>query len=432
MESKKLYARHVWALGVGIVLVGNFMGWNIVCDMGGINSAIIGLFVLAIMYIGQVLMASELSLIVPETGGHYSIAKYTFGKTVAFDVGVMQFLEYLMLEAGDVIVVGQLVHIVLPEIPPFLVTFIIVVLLTLLNYKGTYTSLSVNFVITVLAFLSIIIVLWSTRFWSVNRTIIDYVGHGAIDKISTKGLLSIIGVSCWFFLGVEGTIVVRDECVKPERDIPKGAIFSLITLMFAGFVTIMLCEGVIDRNVLAKSIYPIYDAALATGNSVVITIAFIGTILACLSSANGCINDASNILATMAHDGMIPTIFEKKHKRYNSNYYAIFLIAPLTIILAISGMLDQVVAFSIFSALVVYFITIIMYFKLKCMKIKPLNKDSFKCPLYPILPIASGIVIILAIVGLSLSYGKNVIVATLFYVMATIIFEIFNRYTHKQ
>ena len=66
---------HVWALGVGIVLVGEFMGWNLAIKQGGSLAALIGMWTMAMMYAGQVMMVSEMSTVMPEAGGQYTMAK---------------------------------------------------------------------------------------------------------------------------------------------------------------------------------------------------------------------------------------------------------------------------------------------------------------------------------------------------------------------
>ncbi len=41
--SKVLGPMHIWALGVGIVLVGEFMGWNFTVAKGGTIGSVIAL-----------------------------------------------------------------------------------------------------------------------------------------------------------------------------------------------------------------------------------------------------------------------------------------------------------------------------------------------------------------------------------------------------
>lgn len=45
--SKVLGPMHIWALGVGIVLVGEFMGWNFTVAKGGSIGSVIALWTVA-------------------------------------------------------------------------------------------------------------------------------------------------------------------------------------------------------------------------------------------------------------------------------------------------------------------------------------------------------------------------------------------------
>ena len=49
--SKVLGPMHIWALGVGIVLVGEFMGWNFTVAKGGSIGSVIALWTVAMLYV---------------------------------------------------------------------------------------------------------------------------------------------------------------------------------------------------------------------------------------------------------------------------------------------------------------------------------------------------------------------------------------------
>ena len=102
--SKVLGPMHIWALGVGIVLVGEFMGWNYTVAKGGSLGSLIALWTVAIFYIMIVMMNTEMGSVMPEAGGQYTMAKYLLGPLAAFNVGLMLVFEYAMLEAADVLV----------------------------------------------------------------------------------------------------------------------------------------------------------------------------------------------------------------------------------------------------------------------------------------------------------------------------------------
>ena len=99
--SKVLGPMHIWALGVGIVLVGEFMGWNFTVAKGGSIGSVIALWTVAMLYVMIVMMNTEMGSVMPEAGGQYTMAKYMLGPLAAFNVGLMLVLEYAMLEAAD-------------------------------------------------------------------------------------------------------------------------------------------------------------------------------------------------------------------------------------------------------------------------------------------------------------------------------------------
>src|SRR5215469_18879497 len=109
--SRVLGPAHVWALGVGIVLVGEFTGWNFSADKGGALAALIVCWFVGILYTCVAMIDSEVTSTVAAAGGQYAQAKHIVGPLMAFNVGLYLVLAYTMLEAGDVQVAGQLVQI---------------------------------------------------------------------------------------------------------------------------------------------------------------------------------------------------------------------------------------------------------------------------------------------------------------------------------
>ena len=102
---------HVWALGVGIVLVGEFMGWNFSVGKGGALGALIACWVIGLLYTCVAMIDSEVTSTVAAAGGQYAQAKHIVGPLMAFNVGLYLVLAYTMLEAADIQVAGQLIQI---------------------------------------------------------------------------------------------------------------------------------------------------------------------------------------------------------------------------------------------------------------------------------------------------------------------------------
>lgn len=233
------------------------------------------------------------------------MAKYLLGPLAAFNIGLMLVFEYVMLEAADALVVGKILNALNPAIHPLPFVILILLALTYLNYRGVSATLNFNFVITAIAFATIFILLFATPFWSQTG------GLQALSRLSDGlplgwlGVLGALQFGIWFYLGIEGTALAAEECRSTSRALPMGAIIGTITLLIGASVTWLVCSSLVPPGALGKSDYPLFDAAKLTGNAFVINALFIGTVLSCLASANGCITDASRAWFAMSRDTLI-------------------------------------------------------------------------------------------------------------------------------
>ena len=153
---------HIWALGVGIVLVGEYMGWNFAVGKGGAIAALIACWFAGLLYTCVAMIDSEVTSTVAAAGGQYAQAKHIVGPVMAFNVGLYLVFAYTMLEAANAITLGYLVQTVGSMAgfenvhdKPFIV--LTIMFLAWLNYRGVYATLTFNLVLTAIAFVAIII-----------------------------------------------------------------------------------------------------------------------------------------------------------------------------------------------------------------------------------------------------------------------------------
>src|SRR5689334_11379467 len=150
---------HVWALGVGIVLVGEFMGWNFSVAKGGALGSLIACWIIGLLYTCVAMIDSEVTSTVAAAGGQYTQAKHIVGPLMAFNVGLYLVFAYTMLEAANAITAGYLISEVARltgyaaelDQRPFIV--LVIMFLAWLNYRGVLATLTFNLVITAFAFL---------------------------------------------------------------------------------------------------------------------------------------------------------------------------------------------------------------------------------------------------------------------------------------
>lgn len=420
--SKVLGTMHIWALGVGIVLVGEFMGWNFAVQQGGTIGAIIACWVIALMFVTILMMNTEMGSIMPEAGGQYTMAKYILGPLAAFNVGLMLVIEYAALEAADTIVVGQILQEINPNIDATAFIILSYLVLTYMNYKGAAATLTVNFIITAFAFATIIILVLSTNAFDPESSKIQLQQLSNGLPYGQLGILAAMQFGVWYFLGIEGTALAAEECRSTHRSLPIGAMIGLGTLLVGATLTWFVCSSLVEAGVLGESAYPLYDAAKEVGIPAVKILLFLGTVMACLASANGCINDASRAWFAMSRDKLIPDFFGKTHPKYKSPYRAIIFLLPISMAFAFTGLLDSVVTFSIFSALLVYVITSIMMVRFR--KMYPLGsiKRGYTCPIHPIPAIVCAIIALATLFGLYLGYWVNMIAGLVFYFLCSVWF----------
>lgn len=413
---------HIWALGVGIVLVGEFMGWNFSVVKGGSLGSVIAVWTMAMMYIAIVMMTTEMASVMPEAGGQYTMAKYLLGPLAAFNVGLMTMLEYAMLEAADAVVVGEILQAVNPAIQPLPFIILSLLFLTWMNYRGAYATLTLNFVITSVAFASVILLFMSTNFYNPATTMIKLKEYTNGLPYGALGVLAAMQFGIWFFLGIEGTALAATECRSVGRALPVGTMVGILTLLIGGTITWFVCSGTMDAKTLGESVYPLYDAAVATGKLYVMIALFIGTLLACLASANGCINDASRAWSALSRDTILPDAFAADHPRFHTPYRAILFLLPISVAFAFTGLLDQIITFSIFSAILIYILTAIMMLRFR--KMYPLKtiQRGYKAPIHPVPTIITIILACCALGGMFLTYGINMLSGIVFYALASVWF----------
>lgn len=431
---KVLGPAHVWALGVGIVLVGEFMGWNYAVGKGGALGALVACFVIGILYTCVAKIDSEVTSTVASAGGQYAQAKHTIGPLMAFNVGLFMTLTYLMLNAGDILVAGQLIQIGAKELghdipwEPF--TVLTLALLTLLNYRGVYATLTVNFVITAAAFTTIIILLIGVKPWDphavlLHKELLTELPYGWI------GVIAALHFAMWFYLGIEGTCQAAEEVRSPGRALPLGTMSGMITLLIAAAITWYIACGLLPWEYIGwdLTLAPLYDSARVTGSSTLIVILFIGTLLSAIASSNGCINDSARAWFAMGRDRYLPQWFGAVHPKYRTPFRAILFLTPIVLIFALYIPLAQIITFSILSGLLNYtFMPLNMWnFRRKW----PLGtiRRGFNHPFHPLPAITLLVLCAATFFAVYLGYGRQLLAMMVFYIIASLWFA-FYRYRY--
>jgi ethanolamine permease len=419
---------HVWALGVGIVLVGEYMGWNFSIGKGGMIAGLVAAWVAGLLYTSVAMIDSEVTSTVASAGGQYAQAKHIVGPLMAFNVGLFLVLAYTMLEAGNAITVGFLLdtvaqmqgHTGLNQKPFIILT---IMFLAWLNYRGVLVTLNFSFIITAIAFLAIVILFFAVE-GGISAIPLDF------SAITTEplpygwvGVLAALHFGLWYYLGIEGTTQAAEEVRSPSRALPYGTMAGIITLVIAATLTWYVCSGLIPWEYLGQAGTPLFDAARVTGSLWLMILLFIGTIFSTLASANGCINDASRAWFSMGRDRYLPTWFGAVHPVYRTPYRAIVFLVPIALVFALGAPLDQVITFSILSGLLGY---TFMSFNMIMFRNKwPLKsiKRGYVHPFHPLPAIVLMLLCAATYVAIFLGYGTQLIAMMFYFILVSLWFH---------
>ncbi len=431
---------HVWALGVGIVLVGEYMGWNFAVGKGGAYAALLACWFAGILYTCVAMIDSEVTSTVAAAGGQYTQAKHIVGPLMAFNVGLYLVFAYTMLEAANAITAGYLFSVVATmsgyegalDQRPFII--LVIMFLAWLNYRGVLATLTFNLVITAIAFSAILVLFLSTS-GIVGGGIMQHAAlfEGHELPYGWVGVLAAMHFGLWYYLGIEGTTQAAEEVRSPARALPFGTLAGIMTLLIAATLTWYVCSGVLPWEFLGDgvngSVAPLFDTARLSGSNGLVWFLGFGTLFATLASANGCINDASRAWFAMGRDKYLPAWFGAVHPVYRTPYRAIVFLVPIALIFALGAPLDQVITFSILSGLLEYTfmpLNIIMF-----RKKWPMGsiKRGYEHPFHPLPAIVLLALCAITFFAVFLGYGTQLVAMIGFYIVVSLWFH-FHRYRY--
>jgi ethanolamine permease len=243
----------LWALGVGAVISGEFSGWNLGLATGGWGGLFIAAVVIGIMYFGLVFCIAEMAPALPHTGGAYSFARTTMGPWGGFITGLCENVEYVVTPAVVIFFTGSYLTSIFGTPDAFSPVWWILgyAVFLALNIFGVALSFRVTLVVTFMSLavliLFYILVLMSPDMsfskWALNigsdGAVIDG-GGGPFLPLGWAGVGASLPFAVWFFLAIEELPLASEESVDPKRDMPKGIILGMATLLVAALLVLWL------------------------------------------------------------------------------------------------------------------------------------------------------------------------------------------------
>lgn len=339
----------LWALGVGAVISGHFSGWNLGLAVGGWGGMLLAGLLITVMYLGLTLSIAEMSPALPHTGGAYSFARSAMGPWGGFLTGLCENVEYVLTPAVVVFLIGAYLSSIFATPESFQPIYWIVCYLVFvgLNIAGVELSFRVTMTVTLLA-LPCLIAFWITALpvidfprWALNigddgGLLPD--GHGPLLPFGLTGAFAALPFAVWLFLAIEQLPLAAAESVDPKRDMPKGIILAMTTLLLSAFMVLWLNVSLPSgSHALGRSTEPLLDGFRAIyGDGVARTLATIA-VIGLIASFHTIVYAKARQIYSLSRAGYLPTGLSLPHPQHQTPHLALLAgaVMGLAIMLAI-------------------------------------------------------------------------------------------------
>lgn len=265
-------------LGVAYVISGDFAGWNLGLAQGGWGGLLIAFVLMGVMYTCMVFGLAELSSTLPTAGAGYAFARRALGPLGGFATGVAVLIEYAVAPAAIATFIGGYIEALglfglTNSWPVYLVTYIIFIGIHL---RGVGEALRIMFAITAVAVVALIAAVVGLLPRFDPAKLFDIVPDGSVGSspflpMGVGGILAALVYGIWFFLAVEGVPLAAEESADPKRDMPRGIIVAVITLVIFGALMLVLVPGAAGSQAMSVSDNPLPEALrLAYGGNTIL------------------------------------------------------------------------------------------------------------------------------------------------------------------
>lgn len=250
--------------------------------------------------------------------------------------------------------------------------FIIVVLITLLVYRGIKESKKSTNAMVIFKILIILFVIVLGFFYVDTTNWMPFMPNGF------KGVLAGVSAVFYAYIGFDAISTTAEECKNPQRDLPKGMIYSLLICTVLYILIALVLTGMVSYTQLKVDdplAYVFEKIGLHKIGYIISVSAVVATTSVLLVFQLG----QPRIWMSMSRDGLMPKKFATVHKKFGTPSFAtiitgIFVGVP-SLFMSISRMTDLTSIGTLFAFVLVCFGVLVLP------KISPdIKSKAFRLP----------------------------------------------------
>ncbi|WP_245644061.1 amino acid permease [Paraburkholderia oxyphila] len=324
-----LKQRHMTMIALGGVIgAGLFVGSGVVIQQTG-PAAVLSFLITGGLVVLVMRMLGEMACAMPAVGSFYEYARLAFanwrgpGKLAGFLTGWMYWYFWVIVVAVEAVAGAKLVQFWIPDVPAWLISLVLLVLLSATNLisVGSYGEFEFWFssikVAAIIVFLFLgglyVLGLWPS---SLHTTAVlpTLLSHGGLMPKGIGPVLSGAVAATGFYFGAEIVTIAAAEAHEPAKAVAK-ATNSVITRVLVFYVgSVLLVVALVPWNSPQMST-PYVSALEVMGLPAAANIMNAIVLTAVLSALNSGLYAASRMLFALTRHGDAPKALAKVSRR---------------------------------------------------------------------------------------------------------------------
>ena len=236
-----------------------------------------------------------------------------------------------------------------------------------IHLAGAGEALKTMFIITAIALVGLVVFAIASvgLFDPANLTNIPVnesaAGASAFLPFGTLGIWAALPFAIWFFLAIEGVPLAAEEADNPAKDVPRGIIVAMATLVVTGAVVLFLATGAGGALAMSTSGNPLVEALGDSGWAVVVN--YIG-LAGLIASFFSIMYAYSRQTFALSRAGYLPTNLSVTNKR-KAPVLAIIVPGIIGFLLSLTGQGGVLLNMAVFGAAVSYVLIMVSHIVLR-------------------------------------------------------------------
>lgn len=414
---------HLWAIGVGLVISGEYFGWNYGWGVAGTIGLLIATLIITLLYFTFIFSFTELTTSMPHAGGPFTYALKAFGPFGALIAGYATLIEFLFATPAIALALGSYIHFLYPVLPVLAISVTCYLIFTIINLLGIKEAASFSLIMTLLAIVELLLfIAIAAPHFKMAVFMQDPMPFG------WAGVLAAMPFAIWLYVCLEGIAMVAEEVKEGKKAIAKGYISALLTLVILALGVMFAVGGIAPWKQLYNLDYPLPQSiSIVLGRDNKWTKIFAGVgVFGLIASFHGIIISYSRQIFALSRSGYLPGFLSLVSTRRKAPYWALLMggfIGLLAIYFLDTG---KLVILSTIGAVVVYIISMLALFKLRLKD--PGMGRPYKAPFYPYMPALALILSMVALVAMIYNYASLCLLFLTGLVILGILFYISGQY----